>query len=72
MKFLEFFHTQQTKTSTIQNKISGLINKEIGNFDNITPELSKEVCGICSPILSKIWNNYIIVLNLTKKSMYNH
>ena len=54
MKFLEFFHTQQTKTSTIQNKINGLINKDIGNFDNITPELSKEVCGISSPILSKI------------------
>lgn len=72
MKFLEFFHTQQTKTSTIQNKINGLINKEIGNFDNITLGLSKEVCGISSPILSKIWNNDIITLNLTKKSMYNH
>ena len=56
------FRRSTNKTSIIQNKINGLSNNNIGNFNNTTPELLKEVCGIYSPILRKNWNNDIITL----------
>ena len=56
------FRRSTNKTSIIQNKINGLSNNNIGNFNSTTPKLLKEVCGISSQVLRKNWNNDIITL----------
>lgn len=53
MKFLEFFHTQQTKTSTIQNKINGLNNNKIETSHNITSQLLKISAGLFPKFFAK-------------------